>query len=238
MSPRCSVTLGITSAAIHSEFDHPRHGRRSSGYRVAPHTVRIAELPARGTAGAGGQSAVAVRRLEACVRPKTSAIAKSVSSQIRLPECAEAEACSSGKRLQSKVGRSQLSCPESLRSSKVDFGSEQFGTGADLGHRGRAGTANFVSQGFIVHNSRLTMKYPSVYLVGQGRDLARCYRWRMPAQASVRTAGAKMVHAAPNTTRRSSTSRSASTAARRSTVDWSKSAGGGTDPRATSSATR
>ena len=61
------------------------------------------------------------------------------------------------------------------------------------------GTGNFVSEGFIVHNSRLTMKYPSVYLMGpkaSGEVLSVAYAG--PGQHQ--DAGAKMVHAAPETT--------------------------------------
>jgi Fe-S cluster assembly scaffold protein SufB len=61
-----------------------------------------------------------------------------------------------------------------------------------------AGTGNFVSQGFIVHNSKLTMKYPSVYLVGEyatGEVLSVAYAGAGQHQ----DAGAKMIHAAPNT---------------------------------------
>src|SRR5262249_865640 len=56
----------------------------------------------------------------------------------------------------------------------------------------------FISQGFVVHNSKLTMKYPSVYLVGEGATgevLSVAYAGHGQHQ----DAGAKMVHAAPNT---------------------------------------
>ena len=61
------------------------------------------------------------------------------------------------------------------------------------------GTGNFVSQGFIVHNSKLTMKYPSVYLVGPkatGEVLSVAYAGAGQHQ----DAGAKMIHSAPETT--------------------------------------
>ena len=61
------------------------------------------------------------------------------------------------------------------------------------------GTGNFVSQGFVVHNSKLTMKYPSVYLVGPkatGEVLSVAYAGAGQHQ----DAGAKMIHAAPETT--------------------------------------
>src|SRR5207253_4507341 len=60
------------------------------------------------------------------------------------------------------------------------------------------GTGNFVSEGFIVHNSRLTMKYPSVYLMGPkatGEVLSVAYAGPRQHQ----DAGAKMIHAAPET---------------------------------------
>ena len=60
------------------------------------------------------------------------------------------------------------------------------------------GTGNFVAEGFIVHNSKLTMKYPSVYLVGPkatGEVLSVAYAGAGQHQ----DAGAKMIHAAPET---------------------------------------
>lgn len=61
------------------------------------------------------------------------------------------------------------------------------------------GTGNFVSQGFIVHNSKLTMKYPSVYLVGRkarGEILSIAYA----GSGQHQDAGGKAVHLAPETT--------------------------------------
>ena len=61
------------------------------------------------------------------------------------------------------------------------------------------GTGNFVCEGFIVHNSRLTMKYPAVYLMGpkaSGEVISAAYAGAGQHQDT----GAKMVHAAPETT--------------------------------------
>ena len=61
------------------------------------------------------------------------------------------------------------------------------------------GTGNFVSEGFIVHNSKLTMKYPSVYLMGRkarGEILSIAYAGKGQHQ----DAGGKVIHAAPETT--------------------------------------
>ena len=94
------------------------------------------------------------------------------------------------------IGRSSLVCPDPLEVRKV----------AVSDHVGEVrtwdieveGTGNFVSQGFVVHNSKLTMKYPSVYLVGEGATgevLSVAYA----GEGQHQDAGAKMVHAAPNT---------------------------------------
>lgn len=61
------------------------------------------------------------------------------------------------------------------------------------------GTGNFVSHGFIVHNSKITMKYPSVYLMGRkarGEVLSIAYAGPNQHQ----DAGGKAVHYAPETT--------------------------------------
>jgi Fe-S cluster assembly scaffold protein SufB len=63
------------------------------------------------------------------------------------------------------------------------------------------GTGNFVSQGFIVHNSHLTMKYPAVHMMepgAHGEILSIAFAGRGQHQ----DAGGKVVHHAPNTTSR------------------------------------
>ena len=62
------------------------------------------------------------------------------------------------------VGRSSIELPESVEIRKVDVGDAL--VEAPTWDIEVEGTGNFVSEGFIVHNSRLTMKYPSVYLMG------------------------------------------------------------------------
>jgi Fe-S cluster assembly scaffold protein SufB len=95
------------------------------------------------------------------------------------------------------IGRSSIECPESMEVRKVAV-SEHLGEVRTWDIEVE-GTGNFVSQGFVVHNSKLTMKYPSVYLVGPkatGEVLSVAYAG--PGQHQ--DAGAKMVHAAPETT--------------------------------------
>lgn len=60
-------------------------------------------------------------------------------------------------------------------------------------------TENFIANGIVVHNSKLTMKYPSVYLVGRkarGEILSIAYAGPHQHQ----DAGGKVIHAAPETT--------------------------------------
>jgi len=60
------------------------------------------------------------------------------------------------------------------------------------------GTGNFVSQGFIVHNSKVTMKYPSVYMLGDGAH-GQILSMAFAGRGQHLDTGGKLVHAAPNT---------------------------------------
>jgi Fe-S cluster assembly scaffold protein SufB len=63
------------------------------------------------------------------------------------------------------------------------------------------GTGNFISQGFIVHNSKITMKYPAVYMMGEGAH-GEILSIAFAGKGQHQDAGGKVVHAAPNTTSR------------------------------------
>ena len=96
-----------------------------------------------------------------------------------------------------RVGRSQIELPPSveIRDVEVSADAETVPTW-DIEVEG---TGNFVSEGFIVHNSKLTMKYPAVVMVGpkaSGEVLSVAYGG--PGQHQ--DTGAKMTHAAPETT--------------------------------------
>ncbi len=96
-----------------------------------------------------------------------------------------------------RVGRSQIELPSSveIRDVEVSADTEMVPTW-DIEVEG---TGNFVSEGFIVHNSKLTMKYPAVVMVGpkaSGEVLSVAYGG--PGQHQ--DTGAKMTHAAPETT--------------------------------------
>jgi Fe-S cluster assembly scaffold protein SufB len=61
------------------------------------------------------------------------------------------------------------------------------------------GTGNFISQGFIIHNSKVTMKYPAVYLMEPGAH-GEVLSIAFAGEGQHQDAGAKMVHVAPHTT--------------------------------------
>ena len=63
------------------------------------------------------------------------------------------------------------------------------------------GTENFVANGIFVHNSRLTMKYPAIYLRGEGAR-AEVISVAVAGKGQHQDTGAKAVHLAPNTTSR------------------------------------
>ena len=96
-----------------------------------------------------------------------------------------------------RVGRSQIVLPESVEIRKVEVG--EAGEPVPTWDIEVEGTGNFVCEGFIVHNSRLTMKYPAVWLVGEGAH-GEVLSIAFAGHNQHQDAGAKIVHAAPNTT--------------------------------------
>ncbi len=62
-----------------------------------------------------------------------------------------------------------------------------------------AGTGNFVSQGFIVHNSKITQKYPAIYLMEPGAK-GEVLSVALAGKGQHQDTGAKAVHLASNTT--------------------------------------
>ncbi|HXZ99249.1 MAG TPA: SufD family Fe-S cluster assembly protein [Candidatus Binatia bacterium] len=61
------------------------------------------------------------------------------------------------------------------------------------------GAANFIANGVVAHNSKITMKYPSIYLMGEhahGEILSAAFAGTGQHQ----DAGSKCIHVAPNTT--------------------------------------
>jgi len=60
------------------------------------------------------------------------------------------------------------------------------------------GAHNFIANGIVVHNSRLTMKYPGVYLMGRGAH-GEVLSVAFASDGQHQDAGAKMIHAASET---------------------------------------
>jgi Fe-S cluster assembly scaffold protein SufB len=60
------------------------------------------------------------------------------------------------------------------------------------------GTANFIANGIIAHNSRLTMKYPSIYLRGENAT-ADIISVAVAGKGQHQDTGAKAIHLAKNT---------------------------------------
>jgi len=61
-----------------------------------------------------------------------------------------------------------------------------------------ADSHNFVANGFVVHNSKLTMKYPSVYMVEPGAK-AEILSVAFAGSGQHQDPGGKVIHAAPHT---------------------------------------
>jgi len=98
------------------------------------------------------------------------------------------------------VGRSNIELPETLEVVKVSVG-EPSPEPVPTWDIEVEGTGNFVAEGFIVHNSKLTMKYPSVYLMGAGAK-GEVLSIAMAGPGQHQDAGGKVVHGAPHTTSR------------------------------------
>ena len=61
-----------------------------------------------------------------------------------------------------------------------------------------SGPANFIANGIFAHNSKLTMKYPSIYLMGEGAT-AEVISVAVAGAGQHQDTGAKAIHLAPNT---------------------------------------
>jgi Fe-S cluster assembly scaffold protein SufB len=103
------------------------------------------------------------------------------------------------RSLQSRraVGRSQIVLGEDVEIVPVEL-SEVSGQAVPTWDIEVDGTGNFISQGFIVHNSKLTMKYPSCYLMEPGAH-GEMLSMAFAGPGQIQDAGSKMVHFAANT---------------------------------------
>jgi len=96
------------------------------------------------------------------------------------------------------IGRSSIQLPETVEIVDVDV-SESSAIEVPTWDIEVEGTGNFISQGFIVHNSKVTMKYPAVLLMESGArgDILSV---AFANDGMHQDAGAKVTHLAPHTT--------------------------------------
>jgi hypothetical protein len=162
------VTLGVTSR-LYTEFDQPRHVTIQGFDCIAHGSYHLAF-------------------------PLDKRLLAHVSPYLRQ----KAEECPSAKlQYRRTVGRSNIVLPESVEIVDVTVSdpSAELVPTWDIEVEG---TGNFVSQGFIVHNSKVTMKYPAVYMMGpkaHGEILSIAFA----GHGQTLDAGGKVVHGAPNT---------------------------------------
>ncbi len=162
------VTLGITPR-LYTEFDEPRR-------------VVIAGIEA---------TAHGSHRLSF---PIDARLFAHISPRLRQ----QAEDCQPA-RLQHhrRVGRSQITLPEAVEIAEVSV-SASGAVAEPTWDIEVEGTGNFVAQGFIVHNSKITMKYPAVYMLGE-RAHGEVLSIAFAGHGQHQDAGGKVVHGAPNT---------------------------------------
>ncbi len=142
------------------------------------------------TIGGRATTARGAHRLEF---PCDSRLVRLVSERLREAALAQPEAKLRHFR---RVGRSSMELPETLEIHNVDVG-DHVGTVPTYDIEVE-GTGNFVAEGFIVHNSKVTMKYPSIYLLGdhaRGEVLSIAYA----GEGQHQDAGGKVIHVAPDT---------------------------------------
>jgi Fe-S cluster assembly scaffold protein SufB len=163
------VTLGITSR-IRTEFGEPRKAIIMGVECVAHGSYRLSFLP------------------EERLLPY-------LSQQLQDKSLAQH---SRQNRMRQTVGRSQLTLGEDVEIVSVEV-SPATQDNVPTWDIEVEGTGNFVSQGFIVHNSKLTMKYPSCYLMESGAH-GEMLSMAFAGTGQIQDAGSKMVHFAQNTT--------------------------------------
>jgi Fe-S cluster assembly scaffold protein SufB len=116
-----------------------------------------------------------------------------VSAMLRL----QAEHEAPTLQMNRQVGRSSIELSQSVECVDVDV-SAPTAQAMPTWDIEVEGTGNFVSQGFIVHNSKLTMKYPAVWLMephARGEVLSVAFS----GDGQHQDAGGKVVHVAPHT---------------------------------------
>jgi Fe-S cluster assembly scaffold protein SufB len=165
------VTLGITSR-IQTEFSEPKTV-----------TIMGVECVAHGS-----------HRL---VFDLDERLIGHVSSALQLKAEQQPERVFETKRT---IGRSNIQLSDDVEVVKVDVSPVSSET-VPTWDIEVEGTGNFISQGFIVHNSKLTMKYPAVILAGENAH-GEVMSIAFAGKGQHQDAGSKITHLAPHTTSR------------------------------------
>ena len=166
---RLAVTLGITPR-IHTEFSEDR-----------PVVIMGVETTAHGS-----------HRVDL---PVDNRLIEYVCEDTRQKMLSVPAATS---RYHRHIGRSSIELPETVEVVDVSVG-EPSAEAVPTWDIEVEGTGNFVSEGFIVHNSGITMKDPAVILKGP-RAHGEVLSIAFAGEGQHYDAGAKAVHLAPETT--------------------------------------
>jgi Fe-S cluster assembly scaffold protein SufB len=162
------VTLGITSR-LYTEFDEPKRVT-IMGVECVAHSAYRLDFP---------QDERLLPYLSPALRQRVETSPPAQFEHYR------------------SIGRSSIELPSAVQVIEVQV-SEPSAEAMPTWDIEVEGTGNFVSQGFIVHNSKMTMKYPSVYMMepgARGEILSIAFAGKGQHQ----DAGGKVVHAAPHT---------------------------------------
>jgi Fe-S cluster assembly scaffold protein SufB len=162
------VTLGITPR-LYTEFDEPRRVT-IMGIECVAHAAHRLDFP---------QDERLMPHLSPALRQ-------------RLEECSLAQ-----WEYHRSIGRSNIELPDAVQVVEVRV-SGPSAEAVPTWDIEVEGTGNFVSQGFIVHNSKLTMKYPSVYMMEPGAK-GEILSIAFAGKGQHQDAGGKVVHVAPHT---------------------------------------
>ena len=162
------TTLGIPTR-LYAEFDQPREVELM-GNRVTAHGAYRLEAPC-----------------DPRLLPHVSPTLRQKVERITTTKLA----------MNRKIGRSNIELSPNLEVAAVNV-STASETPVPTWDIEVEGTGNFVSQGFIVHNSKLTMKYPAVYLMGTGAH-GEVLSVAFAGKGQTQDAGGKIVHVAPHT---------------------------------------
>jgi Fe-S cluster assembly scaffold protein SufB len=166
------VTLGITPR-LYTEFSEPKKVI-IMGYEATAHGSYRLTFPLD-------------ERFDSFISPKLADRSQNARAEAKM-------------QMNRQIGRSNIELGDDVEVVKVQV-SEASTDLVPTWDIEVEGTGNFVSQGFIVHNSHLTMKYPAVHLMEEGAH-GEVLSIAFAGEGQHQDAGGKIIHHAPNTSSR------------------------------------